>query len=399
VPAAIVVDKVSKRFRLRENRPGSLKEKITKLRFEPRREFWALRDISLTVPSGSVFGLIGHNGSGKSTLLRIITGIYRPTSGSVTVDGRISALLELGAGFHPDLTGRENIYLNSAILGVSGRETSQLIDDIIDFSGLREFIDNPIKHYSSGMYVRLGFAVAVHVNPHILAVDEVIAVGDEEFQRRCFEHLRRLRQKGVTIVMVTHSMGVVESLCDEVAWLDHGDLQRTGPPQLVTTEYLDTVDATDRRRAPAADAGEVVSTARLIKRVDLVDAGGHELQIVRPDDHIRVRILLTRAHQPMNVTLSIDDGRDTNVARTSSSVPHEPLAEQRTPTIVDYDIERFPLAPGDYAISVVLADTNGKVLDRAERLGVLRVRPGKRPVEGLVDLQGQWSVTSALETT
>ena len=225
---AVVVDSVSKRFRLQHERPASLKEKVTKLRFDRKNEFWALKDVSLAVPSGSMFALVGHNGSGKSTLLRLIAGIYKPTTGKVATVGRISALLELGAGFHPDLTGRENVYLNAAILGMTRKETDRLYGSIVEFSGLEEFVDTPVRHYSSGMYVRLGFAVAVHVDPDILMVDEVIAVGDAEFQRRCYEHFYKLRQKGTTIVIVTHGLGDVKSMCDEAAWLDHGALRAVG---------------------------------------------------------------------------------------------------------------------------------------------------------------------------
>jgi ABC-2 type transport system ATP-binding protein/lipopolysaccharide transport system ATP-binding protein len=400
VQAAITVDNVSKRFRLRENRPGSVKEKITKFRFEPRREFWALRNVSLAVPRGSVFGLIGHNGSGKSTLLRIVAGIYRPTTGAVTVDGRVSALLELGAGFHPDLTGRENIYLNAAIFGLSRRETSYLIDSIVDFSGLHEFIDNPIRHYSSGMYVRLGFAVAVHVDPQILAVDEVIAVGDEEFQRRCMDHLRQLRQRGVTIVLVTHSMGVIESLCDEVAWLDRGRLRGTGAPQVVATDYLDTVETVDAVTIRAGGSSSPSHAAQLIESVQITDALGQSLGAVRPGERIRIRVVLKGMVQPAKLTLSVDDGRDLTIARTSSVVAPDLAVGSSSPTTVDYDIDQLNLGPGDYAVSVQLADLDGTILDRAAFGGVLRVRlSGLTNVEGIVDLQGHWTVTAAVETS
>jgi len=397
MPAAIVVDSVSKRFRLRENRPGSLKEKVTQLRFEPRREFWALSDVSLTVAAGSVFGLIGHNGSGKSTLLRLVAGIYRPTSGSVAVDGRVSALLELGAGFHPDLTGRENIYLNSAILGLSARDTSRLIENIIDFSGLREFIDNPIKHYSSGMYVRLGFAVAVHVNPQILAVDEVIAVGDAEFQRRCFDHLRRLRKQGVTIVLVTHSMGVVESLCDEVAWLDHGKLQRTGTPELVTSEYLGAVGVSNPI-AVRSETQESTSCSGPIERLELVDELGREVKDAYSDDYVRVRIAVSPAEWPQRLTLSIYDDRNIAVARTVGVVPQKTAADERKPAILEYVVEHLPFGPGDYAIAISVTDTNGRVVDGSERQRAFRVQAASPAVGGLLDLGGRWSVNSPLET-
>ena len=227
---AVVVDGISKCFRLPLDRPRSLKEAWTgvrrgngrALRRERSEPFWALQDVSLEVPRGSMFGLVGRNGSGKSSLLRIMAGIYRPTAGRVVAYGRTSALLELGAGFHPALSGRENVYLNASVLGVSKSQIDDRVDQIIEFSGLEEFIDSPVKVYSSGMYIRLGFAVAVHVDPEILLVDEVVAVGDEEFQLRCFSHLDSLRSDGVTVVLVSHDLGMMRATCDQLAWLNRG---------------------------------------------------------------------------------------------------------------------------------------------------------------------------------
>lgn len=247
---AVVVDDVSKCFRLPLDRPRSLKEAMTGFHRAPGRKFrrtrsepfWALRNVSLEVPRASMFGLVGRNGSGKSSLLRIMAGIYRPTGGRVAVSGRTSALLELGTGFHPELSGRENIYLNASVLGVSKAQINDRVDQIIEFSGLEEFIDSPVKVYSSGMYVRLGFAVAVHVDPEILIVDEVVAVGDEEFQIRCFSHLDYLRSQGVTIVLVSHDLSMMRDRCDQMAWLDQGRLKAAGDPQRVVDDYLDTVN-------------------------------------------------------------------------------------------------------------------------------------------------------------
>ena len=242
---AIRVDSVSKRFRLERNRPSSLKEAV--LRSRRKRdtdEFWVLTDVDLEIAAGSFFGLIGHNGSGKSTLLRLMAGIHRPTHGSVEAEGRLSALLELGSGFHPDLTGRENVYLNGAMLGLARKQMTELMDDIISFSGIGEFVDEPVKIYSSGMYVRLGFAVAVNVEPDILLVDEVIAVGDEEFQRRCWKHMDMLRELGTTIVLVSHNTDLM-ARCDQVGWLDHGRLAGVGAPSDVVAAYLAMVDSGD----------------------------------------------------------------------------------------------------------------------------------------------------------
>ncbi|MCQ3806065.1 MAG: ABC transporter ATP-binding protein [Acidimicrobiaceae bacterium] len=243
---AITVEAVSKRFRLERNRPSSLKEAILRMgRSRDTDEFWALRDVSLKIRTGSSFGLIGHNGSGKSTLLRLMAGIHRPTLGSVETTGRLSALLELGSGFHPDLTGRENVYLNGAMLGFTRRQMAASMEEIIEFSGIRDFVDEPVKIYSTGMYVRLGFAVAVNINPDILLVDEVVAVGDEEFQRKCVAHMDLLRDNGTTIVMVSHSTDLMAE-CDKVGWLDHGRLMRVGAPDDVVSEYLANVDSNDK---------------------------------------------------------------------------------------------------------------------------------------------------------
>lgn len=240
---SIVVSGMSKRFRLERNRASSLKEAVLrKNRNHQTDEFWALQNINLDVTAGSFFGLIGHNGSGKSTLLRLMAGIHRPTFGSVEASGRLSALLELGSGFHPDLTGRENIFLNGAMLGMTRKQMTASMDDIIDFSGIGDFVDEPVKIYSSGMYVRLGFAVAVNVDPDILLVDEVMAVGDEEFQRKCQKHMDMLRYQGTTIVLVSHNTGLMAA-CDQVGWLDHGKLLKIGQPDDVVAAYLHSVDS------------------------------------------------------------------------------------------------------------------------------------------------------------
>ena len=240
---AITVRGVSKKFRLERNRPSSLKEAILRIgRGRDTDEFWVLRDIDLEIPAGSFFGLIGHNGSGKSTLLRLMAGIHRPTEGTIEATGRLSALLELGSGFHPDLTGRENVYLNGAMLGLTRRQMAASIDDIIEFTGIGDFIDEPVTIYSSGMYVRLGFAISVHVEPEILLVDEVIAVGDAEFQRRCMDHMNRLREAGTTIVLVSHNTDLMVELCDTVGWLDHGRMMTVGDPADSVAAYLARVD-------------------------------------------------------------------------------------------------------------------------------------------------------------
>jgi ABC-type polysaccharide/polyol phosphate transport system ATPase subunit len=233
---AIEVEGIGKRFRRYRKRPSSIKARIGGGRSQAE-DFWALKDVSFEVPEGSTMGLIGPNGSGKSTLLRIIAGILRPSAGRVVTRGRIAALLELGAGFHPELTGRENVYLNAAILGLSRAEADAAFDSIVDFAELEEFIDTQLKFYSSGMVVRLGFSVAVHVDPQILLVDEVLAVGDEAFQRKCLARIEQFQREGRTIVFVTHAADLVRQICDQAVMLERGAVRVAGEPDEVVRQF------------------------------------------------------------------------------------------------------------------------------------------------------------------
>ncbi len=223
-PDVIHINDVSKRFVIRKDK--SLKERIVNFRRSNmhKDDFWALRDVSISITAGTTIGLLGANGSGKSTLLKVIGGIIEPSSGFVERRGRLAALLELGAGFHPDLTGRENVYLNASILGLSKQETDEYFQSIVDFSEISEFIDTQVKFYSSGMYVRLAFAIAVHVDPDILLVDEVLAVGDEPFQEKCMAKIREFQREGRTIVFVSHAASQIAELCDRVVVLSHGNI-------------------------------------------------------------------------------------------------------------------------------------------------------------------------------
>jgi ABC-2 type transport system ATP-binding protein len=230
VATAIEVDGIAKRFRLYNEKYNSLKERVIHFGRIPYEDFWALKDINLDVAEGETIGLLGHNGSGKSTLLKCIAGILQPTAGEIRTRGRLAALLELGAGFHPDLSGRENVFLNAALLGLSHKEVEQKFDEIVDFAELEAFIDQQVKYYSSGMYVRLGFAVAVNMDPDILLVDEVLAVGDELFQRKCLDRVRQFQREGRTIIFVTHAADLVRQICTRAAVLDQGSMVAYGTP-------------------------------------------------------------------------------------------------------------------------------------------------------------------------
>ena len=255
MPSIIKLDGVSKRFSLHHERPRSFQEALVNLfhrRGNWREDFWALKDVSLEVYPGETLGIIGQNGSGKSTLLKLMTRVLEPTEGTIMIGGRVSALIELGAGFHPDLTGRENIYLNGSILGFTKREMDRKFDDIVAFSGLERFLDTPIKHYSSGMYARLGFAVAIHVDPDILITDEVLAVGDQEFRQKCLDQFWSFKRQQKTILMVSHDLQSVQELCYRAIWLDNGRLRAEGDPQNVVAEYLRFVESPQSRVREAA---------------------------------------------------------------------------------------------------------------------------------------------------
>jgi ABC-2 type transport system ATP-binding protein len=258
VANAIEISGVSKRFRLDHERHSTLKERV----IHPRRrrsgeDFWALRDIDLEVEQGETVGLIGHNGSGKSTLLKCIGGILQPSTGLIRTRGRLASLLELGAGFHPDLTGRENVYLNASILGLSSKDIDRRFDEIVAFAELEQFIDQQVKHYSSGMYVRLGFSVATNVDPDVLLVDEVLAVGDEAFQRKCLDRVRQFQHDGRTIVFVTHGVDLVRQICDRAVVLDHGRMIEVGDPSVAVRTFRESLLAgaqvAEAEPAPAAD--------------------------------------------------------------------------------------------------------------------------------------------------
>jgi lipopolysaccharide transport system ATP-binding protein len=220
----------------------------------PNETFCAVQDVSFTVKRGSTFGIIGRNGSGKSTMLKLVAGITKPTSGTMTVDGRISALIELGAGFHPEISGRENVFINGIMLGLTKREITRRFEEIVEFAELQDFIDAPVKTYSSGMYMRLGFAVAIHVDPDVLLVDEVLAVGDESFTHKCLDKFAEFRRRGKTILLVTHSLNLVERFCDEALWLDAGKPCGIGDPRRIVSAYITDVEKSEERHLATLEA-------------------------------------------------------------------------------------------------------------------------------------------------
>ena len=400
--AAIVVDSVSKRFKMHRDQPTNLKEKLTRRSRGSRTEdFWALRDVSLEIPRGTTYGLIGHNGSGKSTLLKLIAGIHRPTSGTITANGRVSAMLELGAGFHPELSGRDNIFVNGSILGLSWREITARLDDIIEFSGIGDFIDVPVKVYSSGMYVRLGFSIAANLDPELLIIDEIVAVGDEEFQRRCFDRLYELRRRGTTIVFVSHSLALIQTLCDRVAWLEHGNLRAEGPAFEVVDQYVAEVNAaeSDRLGETSNETDDIHrgSGEMRIRAVEFLDADG----VARPVA-VAGRPLTIRVHydvqEPVKEPvfgLAFHHESGAHIAGPNSQEGGTVAGTVSEPGYVDYHFDRLPLSAGIFVITTGIVDSSQThVFDYRDQAFELRVQPGTGPdAPGMVRLDGRWSGT------
>ena len=397
-PNAVVLDGLGKKFRLTHDRNWTLKATVLaghRVRYE---EFWALRGLDLEIPRGSTFGIIGGNGSGKSTLLKVLAGILRPDEGTATVDGRLSALLELGAGFHPELTGRENVYLNGAILGFTSREIRRRFDDIVGFAELDRFIDEPVRNYSSGMYVRLAFSVAIHVEPEILLVDEVLAVGDHSFQKRCLDRFAQLKAEGRTIILVSHDLDMVGWLCEQTAWIQQSTLQAVGRSAEVIDRFLD--GGTDGT-VPGRQFGGL-GPDDLVRSVDLVDANGHRMDRVGSGRPVRFRVRYDagRADKPVTVALGLYRADGAHVASINSGASSRAVdgaGGSENLVEVDYAIGTLALQPGTYELSVALHDHSmRKVLERHTHLVRFEVEPTDGDHQnGLVALGGTWSARSA----
>ena len=408
---AIAIEDVSKDYRLwgRRSQFATLKSALLKrdLTLAPDASVAALRHVSFVVDRGEAFGIIGRNGSGKSTLLKLISGILKPSSGRVSVNGRVAALIELGAGFHPEITGRENIYINGIMLGLSRREIDQRFDKIVEFSGISEFLDQPVKTYSSGMYVRLGFAVAVHVDPDVLLIDEVLSVGDEEFSARCIAKIQEMKYRGVTLLFVTHQLDQVRNLCDRALWLDHGRTEAIGDPMRVVDAYLQEVSGTPPAPPPpepetaAAEpeekekketdeerwgSGEVV-----LKRVALTDHQGRELVALGAGTPVIVDLDVdARVPQEDFVFgIGIYHANGTCVYGTNTDI--EGYAAQRIEgkARVRFVVPSLDLVAGTYRIDAAVHTRNGRAFDY--RRNVLRIVVGSRVHDiGMYRPQHEW---------
>lgn len=380
--SAISVQGVSKTFRVHHDRNHSLKATVLsghRTRFD---EFVALDDISLEIPEGKTFGLMGHNGSGKSTLLKCIARILQPNKGQIISSGRMAAMLEVGSGFHPDLTGRENVYLNGAILGMSKAEIDRKFDAIVDFSGVEEFIDQPVKNYSSGMYVRLGFSISIHVEPEILVVDEVLAVGDLSFQEKCLDKFAEFRKQGRTVVVVSHSLELMKTFCDEAAWLQKGKLVEVGPAAGIVNRYANV----EHQAKEVATGGTRFGSGEAeVTKIEWINDAGEDTRTSRTGDHITMRVHYNakqRIERPaFGVSMDSREGVFVwgHTALDSGPTGYIPDAIEPGPGSIDIDIPSLPVRPGAFELSASIQDAQMTrvfdALQRAVRVDVLEGNP------------------------
>ena len=374
--SAVTVQGVSKRFRIYHERNQSLKAAVMRGRRSSFEEFWALRDIDLEIPRGGSFALVGDNGSGKSTLLKCMAKILFPDEGRIEARGRVAALLEVGSGFHPELSGRDNVFLNASILGMKKAEIERKFDEIVDFSGVEQFIDQPVKNYSSGMYVRLGFAVAINVDPEILLVDEVLAVGDAAFQDKCAEKFATFKREGRTVVVVSHSIPSLRTMVDQAAWIEKGRLHEVGSASGVLERYLDSTHGGQIARVAGREhlgTGEVRVT-----KVDVVGANGDGVPICAGDG-VTVRLHLT-ATEPIArpvVGLAIEASDGTYLCATNTRDAGSGLAALDGDVVLECTIPSLPLHPGNYAIVASVTDeTTTQLIDQVRDISRFSVDSG-----------------------
>ncbi len=362
---------------------------------EKGKGFWALRDISFDLKEGEVLGIVGRNGAGKSTLLKLLSRITTPDEGQISVRGRIGSLLEVGTGFHPELTGRENVFMNGVLLGMTHKEVARKFDEIVAFAGVDEFLDTPVKRYSSGMRVRLGFAVAAHLDPEILVIDEVLAVGDSEFQRKCLGRMSTVASEGRTVLFVSHQMDAIQSLCSRAIWLDSGQIKQDGAPAEIVPSYLSSTTAA--AMSDIAERKDRSGEGKIrITRLTVADESNRPLSTGRS---ALIEFSLA-SDRPINAGIiarfAIRDSMDRVITLiTSESSKHE-LAFPRSDGVASCVIPKLPLVPGDYVADVSLWH-NGYLQDKVNRAIAFNVmagdyaESGKSYQVGLFHLDQQWS--------
>jgi ABC-type polysaccharide/polyol phosphate transport system ATPase subunit len=367
----VIVTEVSKRYRIRAGKhENARRESALTTLFSKREHVWALKNVSFRVEKGEALGIVGQNGAGKSTVLKLLSSITAPTQGEIAIHGRLSALVEVSSGFHPELTGRENIFLNGSILGMTRGEIARKVESIIEFSGVRRYIDAPVKQYSSGMYVRLGFSIAAHLEPDILILDEVLAVGDAAFQARCLERIEFLRDSGKTILFTSHDLAALERLCDRALLLHRGELLLSGSPNEVIGEYLKLTFA------PSAEVDSNFQSPKVAEFMSLefLNPDGGPIRTGAPmTASVVYRANASLENATVSVSLNWPSGWLCAQLTTSSKIPA--LTLQQGTTTIEFCCPILALQWGSYSVDVSI-ECNGELIDRRSRCSILRVDPG-----------------------
>jgi ABC-type polysaccharide/polyol phosphate transport system ATPase subunit len=399
VEPAIRFESVKKHFAFSSDKPQTILESaisaVSRRKRSGTRTLWAVDDVSFGVMPGESLGIIGRNGSGKSTILKLASGIIRPSSGQVVIRGRLSALLELGAGFHPDLTGRENIYLNGSILGMSKEDVVRCYDSIVEFSELGEFIDMPVKHYSSGMFMRLGFSVAVHVEPDILIIDEILAVGDQSFQTKCIERIYDLKRNGTTIVLVSHNLNTVRALCSHLIWLEHGLVKMSGPAEGIIDAYLESQQGWIVKRKADGSGWERWGSREIeLTAVDFLDKTGQAVDTFELGQPMTIEMHY-RADQPVEEPvfgLSFFRPDGTYLSGPTNHLSGLDLGIVNGEGVLRFSLPEMSLNPATYYVTAAIYDKSGKIpYDHHEKAYRFRVvAENGNQYNGLVQFHSSW---------
>jgi ABC-type polysaccharide/polyol phosphate transport system ATPase subunit len=403
---AIEVNNVTKIFRIHRGKPTTLKDRLILKNKGIIEEFIPLKDVSIKVKKGESVGIIGENGSGKSTLLKLISKIIYPDKGEIITKGKVSSLIELGAGFHPDFTGRENIYVNASIFGFSKKETDRKIDDIISFSELEEFIDLPVRTYSSGMYMRLAFSVAINIDPDILLIDEILAVGDEHFQKKCFNKLSEFKKKGVTIVIVSHDLGAIERLCDKAVWIDKGVVKKEGLPRDVIRSYLDFLAERDNKKVlndkELSSQGNlpeehIIGTGEIrVTNVKLLDENGEEKYIFRTGEEALIKIYYKRNSDVGNDVvfgMAIYNSNGINCFGTNTYLDGINIENLKEEGEVIFRIKKLNLLDGEYSLDISCHKISGELYDYKKSVLSFNTYSPIKEV-GIIKLDHEWQIYS-----
>ena len=392
-PGTIKAEGIGRRFRIYPTRNVTLKEAIVRRHSMKPTEIWALKDVSLEIEPGEAVGFVGRNGSGKTTFLRLVAGIFKPTTGTLSVSGSVGSLLELGAGFHPDFTGRENIFLSGAIYGMKRQRIRESLDDIIGFTELERFIDLPVRTYSSGMYMRLGFAIASHLDADILLLDEVFAVGDEAFQRKCVDKVLEFRRRGGTIVFVSHAAPAVERMCDRAVFLRDGQVAYDGEAHEALRRYQDMLVAEEAGWGHVPASYESGSGEVRVTRVTLEGAGGEERAQLRADEPAVLKIWIASEAKLPPPTIGVEL-RDSNDGLLGSHVQSTAeLGWDGSPgeRLFRFELDRLPVLDGRFRFDVELSDpAAGLSYNRVERAAEFLVTPATSGNRGWLRLSGRF---------